>query len=314
MKILVIGGTRFLGLYITKALLKRKYQVVLINRGTKYRLADDNKDAIRINCDKNNYEKLKEIIISEAPDVIIDTILQADDLKILIPKLLNLKKLKSFIHCGSVGVYAPAERLPSLEDDKLELLPAIRFNYKLEQDNVLMDMHQKYSFPAVTLRITNVYGVGDIPLDIWGARNPKYFQRLKDNKPITIPDNGMALLQPGYVEDLAEAFVLVAEEQKCVGEIFNVASHRSITLNKYVRMHKEILKSKSEINYMPKEGILNKYLSENKVHERGLIFLCEHMCVDFSKIRRYCGYMPKMGMKEGFEKNIRWLFEIGYIQ
>jgi len=108
--------------------------------------------------------------------------------------MLNLKKIKSFIHCGSVGVYAPAERLPSLEDDKLELLPAIRFNYKLEQDNVLMDMHRKYSFPAIILCITNVYGAGDIPLDIWGSRNPKYFQRLKDNKPITIPDNGIALL------------------------------------------------------------------------------------------------------------------------
>jgi len=107
---------------------------------------------------------------------------------------------------------------------------------------------------------------------------------------------------------------LVAEEQKCVGEIFNVGSHRSITLSQYARMHKEILKSNSEINYLTKEDILNKYPPEKKVSEGGLRFLCKHMCVDFPKIQRYCRYIPKMDMQEGFEKNIRWLFKSGYIQ
>lgn len=307
MKTIIIGGTRFLGVYITDALLKRGCEVILINRGNKEFPARSAGKLTQVACDKADSEKLSGIISAEAPRAVIDTILDADDLRALVPKILGVKSIVSFIHCGSVGVYAPARRIPSLESDRLEYLPEIRFNQKLEQDNVLMEMHRKHSFPSVILRITNVYGAGDVPLDIWGGRNPGYFARLANNEPVTVPENGMALLQPGYAGDLAEAFALAAEEGPFAGEIFNVGSHRAISLNDYAALHREIMKSKSEIVHEPREKILREYLPGKKVSERGLRFLCEHMCVDFSKIKKFCGYKPRKDMYAGFEENIEWL-------
>ena len=59
MKILIIGGTRFLGKYLTEALLKGNQEVTLLNRGTARNTFPFYEDVEWIVCDRRDEEKFR---------------------------------------------------------------------------------------------------------------------------------------------------------------------------------------------------------------------------------------------------------------
>ena len=181
MKVLLIGGTRFLGLAIANALHRHGHRVVVAHRGhTKAALPDT---AREIHVDVADQKSLESCLLAEQYDAVVDTILGAKTLEWMVTTLNG--RIRQFVHCGSTGVYAPMKRIPATEEDPCEALPQYGgFGAKLEQDEVLMRAHRQTGFPATILRPTNIYGAGDIPLDIWGARNPAFFRRLTQNPPV----------------------------------------------------------------------------------------------------------------------------------
>ena len=127
---------------------------------------------------------------------------------------------------------------------------------KLQQDEALVRFHEQTGYRVCSLRISNVFGPGDVPLDVWGARNPAYFQRVADGKEIWIPNDGRALLQPVHVADLARGFAAVAEADVWPGLIYNLSSPQAVTLARYVAVAKDLLGSKSSVRCVPMEEIL----------------------------------------------------------
>ena len=306
----MMGGTRFIGPYIVGHLLAHGHKVLALNRGKSPGALPD--EVERVYCDKNDREAFKANLSTLEFDVVIDTCLQADDLKFALPLLEG--HISHFIHTSSTGVYAPIRRLPAREDDKIEMVEGITFLQKWEQDKVLLEAHKRSGFPATIIRPSNIYGPGAVPLDVWGARNPKFFQRLIDNRPIAIPDDGRALFQPGYVEELTETFALALDNNKSTGEIYNVSSPRAVTLNEYVRLIAEILGSRSRTYHIPVEELIALYEEDGTIDPVGARFVCEHMCIDISKARRELGYKPEISLEEGMERNIQWMFDQGLIK
>lgn len=152
------------------------------------------------------------ILTSRSWDIVIDTILKDNDLEFAIDALTG--RVGHFIHTGSIGVYGDARRIPAPEWLPMaqgDLSEEIVFNDKIAQDQVLMRAFQEKSFPATILRMSNIYGPGDIPLDGWGGRNPLFFRMILEGKTIPLPENGRALLQPGHVKDLGRAFLHAAK-------------------------------------------------------------------------------------------------------
>jgi len=308
--VLIIGGTRFIGPYIVGHLLAHGHEVVALNRGKSSGLLPD--EVERMYCDKSDREDFRAKLTAREFDAVIDTCLEADDLKFALPLLEG--RISHFIHTSSTGVYAPIRRLPAREDDKIEMVEGMGFLDKWEQDKVLLEAHKRSGFPATIIRPSNIYGPGGVPLDIWGARNPKFFQRLIDNRPIAIPNDGRALFQPGYVEELTETFAFALENQKSIGEIYNVSSPRAVTLNEYVRLIAGILGSNSGTYHIPVEELIALYEEDGTINPVGARFVCEHMCIDISRARRELGYEPKISLEEGMERNIQWMFDQGLIQ
>ena len=99
MKILLIGGTRFLGRYIVKDLALRGHDIVLANRGS---TPPPEGAAKTLECDKNDREAFRQVLTAERWDAVIDTILQDTDLTYAIDILQG--QIGHFIHTGSIGV------------------------------------------------------------------------------------------------------------------------------------------------------------------------------------------------------------------
>ncbi len=301
MKVLIIGGTRFLGLAIARALRREGHQVSVFHRGhTRAALPEGVREILG---DKSDEAAVKQALGGH--DALVDTVCSAQD----VLKIARIAPagLKRWVHCGSVGVYAPAVGIPSLEDDPCDPPdPLGGFRSKLEQDQALMAT----GLPVVSLRACNIYGPGDVPLETLGGRNPQWFRDTAAGKEIVIPNDGRGLLQPGHVADLAEAFVLALVEKAAVGRIYNMAPPQAVTLNQYADLLKEALGSKSPVRHVPMEEIV---ASGSTGFEAGLRFVCEHMCVGVGRIERELGWRAETPLDRGLAENIAAMRRAGIL-
>ena len=307
MRTLIIGGTRFLGAAIVGELVRHGHAVTVLHRG---HTPGDLPAAVRhLLGDARDPAFVEACLRDGGYDGVVDTILSAADLGWCLP--LVRRYAGQLVHCGSTGVYAPAERVPSREDDPTPCPEEMGgFGEKLAQDDAVLAFHRATGFKVCSLRVSNVIGAGDVPLDIWGARNPAYFQRLADHQPIWVPNDGRALVQPVHVNDLARGFRVALETDAAAGRIYNLSSDRPVTLMAYARLAGELLGSRSEFRCVPMDDIL----ATGKANSGGIRFLCEHMCIDSSKARRDLGYCPEIDIRESLRDTLAWMIDQGLLR
>lgn len=307
MNVLIIGGTRFLGAAIARELLRRENAVTVFHRGT---TPGELPDEVRhVFGNAHVRAEVEPVLTQNRFDAVIDTILSAEDLEWLLP--LAQRFCGQLIHCGSTGVYAPAGFVPIREEDPTPCPPELGgFGSKLAQDHVLLSFYEKTKFKVCSLRVSNVFGAGDVPLDGLGGRDPRYFQAIADHREVWLPLDGRALLQPVHTEDLARGFCAAMERDVAAGQIYNLSSERAVTLRQYVEIAKDLLGSTSPIRYVS----LEEALSTGQVNEAGIRFVVEHMCIDSSKARRELDYVPRIGVREGLADSLRWMVKTGRLR
>jgi len=302
MNVLIIGGTRFLGLAIARALRRDGHEVTVFHRGqTPAALPDGAREVLG---DKGNEAALQQALAGH--DALVDTVCSADDVRAI--ARLAPAGLKRWVHCGSIGVYAPAVGIPALEDDPCDPPESLGgYGTKLEQDQALIAS----GLPVVSLRACNIYGPGDIPLELRGGRDPQWFRDAAAGNEIVIPNDGSSLLQPGHVADLAEAFVLALTEEAAVGRVYNIGPPQAVTLDQYAGLLREALGSASPIRHAPMDEILAA--PDWGGYEAGLRFLCEHMCAGVSRIERELGWRAATPLDRGLAENVAWMREAGIL-
>ena len=90
-------------------------------------------------------------------------------------------------------------------------------------------MHAATGFPVTTFR----------PPFVHGPRQPFYreqffWDRLREGRPIILPDGGDAPMQWVFVSDLAEGCVRAIEVSEAAGEAFNIAHVEPLTQRSFV--------------------------------------------------------------------------------
>jgi nucleoside-diphosphate-sugar epimerase len=101
--------------------------------------------------------------------------------------------------------------------------------HKASAERLLFGMHQASGFPVVTIR----------PPFVHGPRQPFYreqffWDRMRDGRPIVLPDGGGAPTQWVFVEDVATACVRALEVPGAVGQAFNVGHVEPLTQRTFV--------------------------------------------------------------------------------
>ena len=306
MRVLVIGGSRFIGPRIVRALVDAGHEVTCLSRG---KSGSPPEGARHVRADASKEDGFREALAGMELDWAVDTCLGSKNLPWALDALQG--RVSHYIHTGSVGVYAPAFTLPVDEDYRPEPVPKITFVEKRAQDDVCFRFAEERGTPVTSLRLSNVLGEGLAPLDCWGARNLGFYRRLMRNEPVTIPNDGRALLCPVYVGDVADAFVLALGREETFGRAYNVPGRHFITLTGYVEALKDIFGSNSAIDYLPLEELLARELPKKTIDEFGARFLCEHCAPSMARARKELGYEPKVGVHEMLERSIDWLRHTG---
>ena len=286
MRILVMGGTRFIGVYLTKQLVAQGHEVVLFNRGKKPAPVAGLQTIVG---DRTDADTLKSKLAGESFDAIFDN--NGRELSDTQP-LVELfgDQVKHFVYVSSAGVYLKSDQMPHIEGDAVD--PNSRHRGKFETEAYL----QAQGVPFTSVRPVYIYGPQNYnPLEAW------FFDRIVRGRPVPIPGNGMHLTQLGHVQDLAEAMAAVLGNDTAIGQIYNISGEKAVTFDGLARACAEAAgKDPSDlkiVHYDPKAFDFGK--------AKAFPMRVQHFFTAIDKAQAELGWAPKFdlvaGLKDSFQ-------------
>ncbi len=285
MRILIMGGTRFIGVSLTKILVSQGHEVVLFNRGNKPVPVEGIE---QIKGDRKDISQLEENLSSEDFDAVFDN--NGRELSDTQPLVEIFKdKIKHFIYVSSAGVYLKTEQMPHYEGDAVD--PKSRHKGKHETEAYLSNAGISWT----SIRPTYIYGPGNYnDLEAW------FFDRIVRDKPILIPGDGTAMTQLGHVDDLAGAMAAVLGNDKAKGQIYNVSGDRFVTFTGLAQLCAEAAQKTAQIVYYdPKQFDFGK--------RKAFPMRVQHFFADIHKAQDELNWKPKFdllsGLKDSFQND-----------
>jgi 2'-hydroxyisoflavone reductase len=224
-KILVIGGTLFIGRLLVTELSRAGHQVHVLHR------TEHNPFSKRVHnlvADRNDVASIRQAIGNTRFDTVYDlaydwehgtTAAQIDATAHLFEG-----KIARYVFMSSVAAYG--DGLNHHEGDALapDDHPIPYTRNKAMSERALFRMHQRSGFPVITLRPPFVYGPGN-PF----YREAFFWDRFRAGRAVILPSEGHRLMQFAYVKDVVELALKVIEQRNAIGHAFNTANPRAIT-------------------------------------------------------------------------------------
>ncbi len=300
-KVIVFGGSGWLGHKIALDLLAHEYDVTICCRGQKSNFLDRISHIRCINGNKREEDFIKGIFEKEDFEFIIDTAPHSESIEFI---SRYAKNVKHYIHCSSTGGYAPLPFVPCNETAPYGGFEETSgWAAKAVYDNAVLKLHKEQNFPATVIRPCYITGPDLVPLDNLGGRRTDFIADIIAEKTLDLPDNGLALLQPIHIDDLAVSFRLALEHPESIGEIYNITLDHAVTITRYLELNAEAFGKKAHINYIPLEEMCQKYAGS--INDTWLRFFATHMCFTNEKARRELGFVPTHTPEEAIIETAR---------
>jgi 2'-hydroxyisoflavone reductase len=224
-RILVIGGTLFIGKLLVNELLKAGHEVHILHRKPRHAFG---KRVHNLVGDRNSAEALRKAVGAVRFDVVFDNAYDwergTSGAQVDATAQIFDGKVGRYVFMSSVAAYG--DGLNHHEGDALapDDHPNAYARNKAMSERALFRLHQRTGFPIVTLRPPFVYGPGN-PF----YREAFFWDRFRAGRPVVLPSEGHRLMQFIYVRDLVELALRVMDQRNAVGHAFNAANARAIT-------------------------------------------------------------------------------------
>ncbi len=286
MRVLIMGGTRFIGVYLTRLLVEGGHEVVLFNRGNR---PTPVAGVEVIQGDRKDPAQLKEKLAHQQFDAIFDN--NGREAAETAPLLEIFQgRLQHFVYVSSAGVYLKTDRPPHIEGDPID--PNSRHKGKFATEEL---MAQTSDLPWTSVRPVYIYGPQNYnDLEAW------FFDRILRDRPLPIPGNGLHLTQFGHVADLARAMAAVLGNDRAKGQIYNVAGDRFVTFDGLARACAEAAgKDPSSLkiaHYNPKQFDFGK--------RKAFPLRVQHFVTDIHKAKADLGWEPQFGLVKGLQDSL----------
>ena len=280
MKILVMGGTRFVGKSLVGKLLKNNHEIDIFTRGNK----SNPEDTTLIKGDRNDIESIIKLK-NKKYDVIYDISgREVTQTKLLIENIAD--SFQRYVYVSSAGVYADSYELPLSEDSPVDLQS--RHKGKFETENWLIEQ----KIPFTSFRPTYIYGPGNYnKIENW------FFERLFHLKKVPIPGDGSLITQLGHVSDLTDVMIRCLEFEKSKDNIYNCSGEKGVTI-------KGLIYICAEVCGLKKTDISLKKFDFEKLDpksRKGFPIRLNHYLTEISKLKRDLNWEPKFDLLSGLK-------------
>ena len=252
LKVLVIGGTLFIGRLLVKELLKAGHDVAILHRRNKH---DMGKRVANIAADRNNPEALKTALAGKHFDIVYDNAYDWERGTTAAHVEATARacgdRLQRYVFMSSVAAYG--DGLNHHEGDALapDDHPEAYVRNKAMSERSLFRMHQRNGFPVVTLRPPYIYGPGN-PF----YREAFFWDRIRENRAVILPGDGRRLMQFVNVKDVVTACLKVIEVDDVAGHAFNVANPRPLTQLEAVEAFAQAASRDAKFVRIPRDRVL----------------------------------------------------------
>jgi nucleoside-diphosphate-sugar epimerase len=300
-KILVTGGAGFIGSHLVDRLLSEEFEVTVLDDFSTGRVQNishhkNARDFHVVHGDIRDAEVVKnavedvDAVFHEA--ALVDVALSTEEPFLFndvnVVGTLNLLKvcadsgIRRFVFASSAAVYGDSEPAKKSED----MLPRPISPYgvtKLAAENYVRVFGDLYGLETVSLRCFNVYGRRQGFGSSYSGVITAFLSRLLNNQAPVIHGDGKQTRDFVNVGDVVSAKILALKSKNAVGEIFNIASGKAITIGDLA----EILQRITDKEH------LKPIFAEPRIGD------IKHCLADISKAERLLGFHPEVKISDG---------------
>ena len=306
-KVLVTGGCGFIGREVVKQLLEKDYDVVIADNFS-------NSDALEVSPSVKviNFDLTKSVGILELFDDVDYCIhlaasvggikymnaYQSEILKDGIAIDINIISAASqtntkIVYASTVIIYDQSKEVP-FKEDQVDLSPP-KSDYgfsKLVGERLCQVFGKDNKLNYSIARISNVYGINQNRINEKRLHViPDLIRKISQGGMLRILNGGRQIRTFVHVSDLADALILIMENDRANGEIFNIGSKDRYQILELAKMIWELLRQGEPFSY------------ENfKLEGDDLI----DSSVDGSKILNMLGWETRKNFKESLKEIIKY--------
>ena len=313
MKILITGGTGFLGSHLAEKFLVNGHEVYCLDIAgdSKIRHLITWRDFHSINGSVMNKPLLEDlvskcdIIYHMAAIVGVEHYI-ADPYHVLNVNIKGTQNVleaaymfnKKVIFTSTSEIYGKSKDIPFKENGD-RLLGATNMHRWCYSTSKAAGEHlcfafQKKGLPVVILRYFNVYGPR-LDLIDKGRVITIFMGQLLRNDNITIIGNGKQTRCFTYITDAMEATFKAGLDDNAIDEIFNIGDNREVTINELAKMMIQISGSKSNIKYVTIDNVYDKTYED-----------IPRRVPDISKMNDILGVKINTTLEDGLKQTIDW--------
>jgi UDP-N-acetylglucosamine 4-epimerase len=317
-KILVTGGSGFIGANLCEALLEKKNAVVCLDNfatGKRENLTQllKNPNFTLIEGDIRNLEDcmkattgvdyvLHQAALGSVPRSIKDPITSnavnvGGFLNMLVASRDN--GVQRFVYAASSSTYGDSEAMPKVE--AVIGKPLSPYAVTKYVNELYADVFSKtYGLETIGLRYFNVFGRKQDPNGAYAAVIPKFVSQLMAGEAPVINGDGNYSRDFTYIDNVIQANLLslVTTNKKAINTVYNVAYGDRNTLNDLM-------------------GYLKEYLSEFDAkianvavkHGPNRVGDIPHSHASVDKAQQLLNYNPQFSLQQGLKEAVQWYWE-----
>lgn len=297
MKTLVTGGCGFIGSHMVDRLLNEGHKVSVIDNLSTGRLKnlDHQKGNPKLSVHIHSITEYDAILpLFEGVDQVYHLAALADIVPsiekpmeyhnsnvngtISVLEACRKHNVKRVIYAASSSCYGIPDTYPTSEKAPIRAQYPYAVTKYLGEEYCLY-WHKVYNMNITTMRFFNVFGPRSRTSGTYGAVFGVFLAQKINKKPFTVVEDGKQTRDFTFVTDVVDACYSAAQNMKCVGEVLNVGSGNTYSVNKLV----ELLGG--EVTYIPK-----------RPGEPDCTF------ADVTKIKSMLGWTAKVPFEEGVKK------------
>jgi len=308
MKVLITGGTGFIGSHLSEYLLEQDHQVFVIDDLSTGTI----ENILHLKANPNFHYTVDTImnvpvtaelvdrcdmvfhlaaavgvkLIVESPVRTIETNIKGTE---IILELADKKKKKVIITSTS-EVYGKGKNIPFSEDEDLVMGPTHkgRWSYAcskaIDEFLALAYWHEK-RLPVIVVRLFNT--VGPRQTGRYGMVLPTFVKQALSGEAITVFGDGSQSRCFAHVSDVVGALTRLSEKEEALGKVFNIGSNEEITILELAKKVKSITSSGSEIVFVPYD----------EAYEEGFEDMPRRV-PDLSRIQSLIDYQPSKDLEQ----------------
>lgn len=198
--------------------------------------------------------------------------------------------LQRLVYTSTASVYGNAAVRPTPEECYQITTPYSASKFAAEHYcDVYARMH---GLPVTVVRLSNVYGPGQVASNPYCGVVAKFFESLASNRPFPVIGDGLQTRDFTFVEDALDAILAAAVSPIGIGKLYNIGTGIETSINELAAAIGDLSgRPDYPVEHVPKRSI-------DHINGRS---------VAIDRIRQELNWQPKHTLREGLAATHAWL-------